>query len=245
MRPLLQQALAERPHALVVQNWAPKSLDDLIRRAVRSGIPVMLAAAGEDRVEATGALGYVGSDNFATGKAGGELMARAGVKHPIVLTIPPGIQLADDRTNGFTRGFGRKVTTVKIPISQLGDTTAMKNIIENTLIKDRSIDGVFSIGSGFNPALMAARSSLGERAKVIHWAAIDGTPEILSGITKKQADFAVDQQLFLQGYEPVKWLALYLRYRFVPIDKLIPTGPAIIDSSNVAQIQALAKRGIR
>jgi simple sugar transport system substrate-binding protein len=58
--------------------------------------------------------------------------------------------------------------------------------------------------------------------------------------------WAVDQQPYLQGYEAVDSLWLYLTNGDVlGGGQIVATGPSFIDSSNVATIATYAERGTR
>ena len=58
--------------------------------------------------------------------------------------------------------------------------------------------------------------------------------------------WAVDQQPYLQGYEAVDSLWLYLtNANVLGGGQTVLTGPSFIDSSNVAQVAQYAERGTR
>jgi simple sugar transport system substrate-binding protein len=67
----------------------------------------------------------------------------------------------------------------------------------------------------------------------------------LQALEKKEMDFAIDQQQFLQGYLPVVFLANYVKYGLLVATDSIPTGPGFVTPDNAKQTIDLSKKGIR
>ncbi len=63
-------------------------------------------------------------------------------------------------------------------------------------------------------------------------------------VEKGQADFAIDQQQFLQGYLPVSFLALNAKYGLMPGGN-VPSGPNLITKDKAKQVVELSAKGIR
>jgi simple sugar transport system substrate-binding protein len=241
---LLNQAIAQKPDGLIISNVAPAALNPAIRKAVASGIPVVLANTGIGETARTGALTYVGNDEVASGRLGGKLMSR-NTKHVLLVTGPDSVPLIKQRNDGFDAGYSGKVTRLTIPLADFSNVTKMRNEIEIALRKDKTIDGAFSIGSILNPPMIAARDSLGSRAGKVHLASIDlGTP-VIAALKAKRYDFALDQQFYLEGYLPTQILVQNIRYALAPAQATTPTGPTVVDASNVGKIASLVPKGIR
>jgi len=73
----------------------------------------------------------------------------------------------------------------------------------------------------------------------------DLSPTVLQALDKKEMDFAIDQQQFLQGYLPVIFLANYIRYGLLIATNSVPTGPGFVTPENAKQVIDLSKKGIR
>jgi simple sugar transport system substrate-binding protein len=241
---LLQQAIAAKPDGLIVDDFAPASLNATIKQAVASGIPVVLSNSGFGQVAATGALTFVGNDDTRTGALGGQMMSKFS-KHALLVTATDAIPFVKQRNDGFDKGFKGKLTRLTIPLGDLSDATAMRNLVSIALGKDKSIDGAFSIGSAISPSMIAAAQGLGARSSSVHLAGIDLTTPVINALMAHKYEFALDQQAYQEGYLPVQMLAQYLRYDLAPTVSLTPTGPTVVTSQNAAKVAALVKQGIR
>jgi simple sugar transport system substrate-binding protein len=124
------------------------------------------------------------------------------------------------------------------------DFTAARDAISGFLQKNPDIDAVLALGpTGAEPALQALEQ-VGKLGKV-KFATFDLSPAVLQAIDKKQMDFAIDQQQYLQGYLPVVFLANYAKYGLMPANDAVLTGPGFVTSETAKQVIDLTKKGIR
>ncbi|WP_019634429.1 substrate-binding domain-containing protein [Actinomadura atramentaria] len=243
---LLQNAVAEKPDCMIVTFDTPSAQGPEVEKAIGAGIPVVFANAGYQEAEKYGALTYIGSDETAQGRTGGQELARRGVKHPLVVTLAPGsLPLTDQRNDGFKQGFSGKTDWLYMSLREASGTTAsIAGTIEAKLARDPSIDAVFTTGVVFAPAVLAARDATGARADKLTWATIDTSAQILGAVKDGKLAFALDQQQYLQGY----WAALvchqYVRYGLKPADPVMATGPFLVTRDNIAGYQKAAAEGI-
>ena len=161
----------------------------------------------------------------------------------VLVTLPPGYPIIEERNEGLEAGFGGKVT--KLALKQFTDVTATTNSMLATLEEDQSIDTVFSAGSVFIPALLAVEKQLGERGEEMKWGTIDISPQALEGVQEGKLEFALDQQPYLQGYLPVLYLKQYLELGLSPVQEQVPTGPAAVTAENAGQILELSAEKLR
>ena len=245
---VLEQAIAADPDGLIVTNQVPNSLTPVIARAVDAGIPVVVAnAGGAEAAKETGALAYVGTDEEEAGRLAGERLASMGAKRPILVTTVAGFSpTVDNRNAGFESAFPEgDVIVLGLPRENLGNASAMTAAIEATLTQNPDADAVFSIGSLLSPPMLAARESLGDRADDMHWASIDLGEQVVTALENGEMDFALDQQQWLQGYESVKILDLYIRYGLTPADFHILTGPSFVTADLLDRYAASIEAGVR
>jgi simple sugar transport system substrate-binding protein len=76
--------------------------------------------------------------------------------------------------------------------------------------------------------------------------AYDMTEDLLKEINGDTLVSTIDQQQYLQGYEPIHWLQGHIDHGFViapGVDML--TGPALVDKSNADQVAEGVKAGFR
>lgn len=236
-RQLIENAIAAAPDGMIVTNPTPDALNPAIEAIRDAGIPFIVVNAGDEFAAEQGALAYIGNDEFASGEVAAKELAKRGSEKALIITIPPGIlPLADNRVNGFKRGFGSNTVDAVVPLDDIGDATKIRNIVLAELEQDDEIDSVFSLGSALSPAMLAARDALGQRGESILWSTIDLGDPVTSGIRDGSVEFALYQQEYLQGYLPVVYLALFLRYQLTPASDLIATGPGLVTAQNIDAI---------
>ena len=239
---LIEAAIARKPDGLVVSNESPDVLDPVIADAVDAGIPVVIAnAMGPDTLEKSGALGFVGQDEFEVGKLAGERMKAAGISTAFCVNPAVGSAPLDLRCRGLAEALGDGNT--RVVATTVDDRTASKNRMKAALQRD-DVDGMLVTAATVNGAqALQAVEETGNTGKV-KIASIDLTPEVLQAVKDGEILFTSDQQQYLQGYLPVQILTLYDEYGLRP-QPLTKTGPAYITSDTAEQAIELSKRGIR
>ena len=114
------------------------------------------------------------------------------------------------------------------------------NYIENY----PSMDGLVGLGPiAAEPALQA----LDQAGKVgkIKVCVFDISPVIVQALVKKQIEFAIDQQEWLQGYLPVVFLSNYVKYGSILQNELILTGPSFVTPENAQKVVNLLSLGFQ
>src|ERR1700736_3769553 len=237
---LIDAAVASKPDGLAVSIPDADALGGAIQKAVKAGIPVISLNSGSDVSKKLGCLLHVGQDEYIAGKRGGERMKTMGIKKAVVINQEVGNAGLDLRAKGFTEavGGGSQVLAVQM------DFTAARDAISGFLQKNPDIDAVLALGpTGAEPALQALEQ-VGKLGKE-KFATFDLSPAVLQAIDKKQMDFAIDQQQYLQGYLPVVFLANYAKYGLMPANDAVLTGPGFVTSETAKQVIDLTKKGIR
>jgi simple sugar transport system substrate-binding protein len=238
---LIKAAIARKPDGLVVSEESPEVLDGPVKEAVDAGIPVIIAAAGEDSVEKTGALGFVGQNEFEVGFKAGQQLEAAGVERVACLNPAVGTPNLDARCNGLKKVLGDGNVDV-VAIDQT-DRTSAKNRVKAVLQRG-DVDGLLALAASTvaEPALAAVEES--GKADSVKLATIDLSPGVLRAVRDGKLLFASDQQQFLAGYLPVVLLTLYKQYGIRP-PAFVPTGPSYVTAENADQVIELSKKGIR
>jgi simple sugar transport system substrate-binding protein len=238
---LIKAAIARKPDGLVVSEESPEVLDGPVKDAVDAGIPVIIAAAGEDSVEKTGALGFVGQNEFEVGFKAGEQLEQAGVTRVACLNPAVGTPNLDARCNGLKKVLGDGNVDV-IAIDQT-DRTSAKNRVK-AILQRGEVDGLLALAASTvaEPALAAVEEA--GKSDSVTLATIDLSPGVLRAVRDGKLLFASDQQQFLAGYLPVVMLTLYKQYGIRP-PAFVPTGPSYVTEENAAQVIDLSKKGIR
>jgi simple sugar transport system substrate-binding protein len=111
------------------------------------------------------------------------------------------------------------------------------------LTQDKTIDAVITLDAQVALVALQALSSAHSSAKLYTF---DTNAALISKIKSGAVQWAVDQQPYLQGYEAVDALWLYLTNgNVLGGGQTVLTGPSFIDASNVAAVAQYAARGTR
>jgi simple sugar transport system substrate-binding protein len=238
---LVQNAIDSRVDAIVVTLAKPDALDAVVKRAVASGIPVVVMNAGFDNWKQVGALGYFGSDDGVAGERAGKRAAEEGAKHLLCVSQEQGHVALEARCDGLRKGFGAgrfdKLYVLGTDMPSVRSTVAAK------LRQDPSIDLVVTLGAPFAITAIQAAKDAGSTAKV---ATFDTNPQSAAAIRSGALQWAIDQQPYLQGYLSVE--ALWLRKtngHVIGGGEPVLTGPYFVDKTNVEEIAPLAAQGTR
>lgn len=240
MSKLIDAAVNQKPAGLVISNPDPDALGAAIKRAVAAGIPVVSMNSGIGAAEKLGITFHVGQEELSAGRiVGAELKKRGGTK-VLCVNQEVGNAALDQRCKGVTEGFGGPVTTM--PTS--ADPAEIEAKIRAALTSDSSINVVLSLSAplvGERAVAAVQGLGLGSKVKV---ASYDLSANFLKAIVDGKAEFAVDQQPYLQGYIPVSSLALRAKYGTLPAGN-VPSGPSFVTKANAAQVIGLSAKGIR
>lgn len=240
MSKLIDAAVNQKPAGLVISNPDPDALGPAIKRAVAAGIPVVSMNSGIGAVEKLGIAFHVGQEELSAGRiVGAELKKRGGTK-VLCVNQEVGNAALDQRCKGVTEGFGGPV--VVMPTS--ADPAEIESKIRAALTSDPSINVVLGLSAPLvGERAVAAVQGLGLGAKV-KVASYDLSANFLKAVADGKAEFAVDQQPYLQGYVPVSSLALKARYGTLPAGN-VPSGPSFVTKATAAQVIGLSAKGIR
>jgi simple sugar transport system substrate-binding protein len=234
---LITDAAGQKPAAMVVTIPDPGVLTAPIKQASDSGVPVIVMNVGVGQLSQVGGLTYVGQDETLAGQEAGTAMAQAGVTHGLCVIHEEQNAALTDRCDGFSKQLattGGTVQVLHVNGAQLHDA---QQAVENALQQDPSINGVLATGlPGFSAAggALQATNAFGK----VKLGSFDVSTTNLAAVQNGQAQFAVDQQPFLQGYEAVQVAAFQARFGQHPFQPIY-TGPSLVTKDNAAQVAKL------
>jgi simple sugar transport system substrate-binding protein len=244
---LLNQAIAAKPDGIYATILDQNAVDKPLRDAIASGIPVIAVNVPDTRplAQRIPYMFYVGGDEEAGGRLTAQRQLKEGaVKHAVCIIHEPGHTGLEARCKGYTaelRKGGAKVD--KLPSSK--DATQATEQIKGFLQKNTDTDAIFGVGPQPATFALTALDELGKKGQV-KVSAYDMTEDLLTEINGGNLVSTIDQQQYLQGYEPVHWLTLNIQHGFVlapGVDML--TGPALVDKSNADKVAEGVKAGFR
>jgi simple sugar transport system substrate-binding protein len=240
---LIEEAAASRPDGLVISLPEP-GIAPAVRRAVKSGIPVVTINSGSNTARSLGVLAHVGQPEFESGLQAGRRLVGAGVRHALCINQQPGNTGLDDRCRGLTRAMrDAGGTSLVLGVDDQDPSTPRR--IANAISGGR-VDGLLALnGTTALEAVDAVRAS--KRAGQVKVASFDLTPDVLDAVASGRLMFAVDQQAYLQGFLPVVLLAERARYGLFPSmdGRVIPTGPNFVTKDDAVKVRELSARSIR
>jgi simple sugar transport system substrate-binding protein len=243
MAQMIDAAVASKPAGLIVTIPDAHALAKAIRGAVAAGIPVIAINSGEDAYKKLGCLMYIGQPEESAGKKAGERMKNMGVKRALILHHEVGNVALEQRIKGFKDGFEGPFHHVNVlPVPR--DFTQCQHAITAYLRDNEDVDGLVALASvAAEPALQSI-DEVGKTGK-IKFCTFDLSLITVQALAKKQVDFAVDQQPWLQGYLPVVYLANYAQHGLQVQSDLVLTGPSFVTPENASRVVDLLTLGFR
>lgn len=244
---LLNQAIAAKPDGIFCSILDQNAVDQPLRQAIEDGIPVIAVNVPDTRPleERIPYLFYVGGDEEAGGRLTAQRQLQEGnIAHGVCIIHEPGHTGLEARCRGYEEELTKAGAKVdKLPSSK--DATQATEQIKGFLQENDAVDAVFGVGPQPATFALQALEELGKKGDV-RVSAYDMTEDLLTEINGDNLVSTIDQQQYLQGYEPIHWLQGHIEHGFViapGVDLL--TGPALVDKSNASQVAEGVKAGFR
>jgi simple sugar transport system substrate-binding protein len=185
---------------------------------------------------------FFGQDESIAGLAAGKRLASENAKNVLCVLQAQGQVQLEARCAGVKQGLGSEGTMSKLYVNG-EDNSAMLSSMTAELTRNKSIDAVITLGA---PVALVAIQAIATAHSPTKLYTFDTNAAEIAKIKSGAVQWAVDQQPYLQGYESVDGLWLYLTNgNIIGGGQVVLTGPAFIDASNVAQVAAYAARGTR
>jgi simple sugar transport system substrate-binding protein len=239
---LIQDAISSHVNGIAVTDPNPGALCPAILKAKAAGIPVVMFNAGFANWQQCGAMEYFGQDETIAGVAAGKRLAAAGAKHVLCVLQTQGQIQLEERCAGVVQGLGSEGAVTKLYVNGT-DNSAMLTTMTSALTRDKNVDAVITLGA---PVALVAIQAIAAAHSSTKLYTFDTNAAEIAKIKSGAVQWAVDQQPYLQGYESVDSLWLYITNGDVlGGGNTVLTGPAFIDSSNVAKVSQYAARGTR
>jgi simple sugar transport system substrate-binding protein len=198
--------------------------------------------AGYSNYQTCGGMEYFGQDEKVAGVAAGKRLAAAGKKNVLCVLQAQGQAQLEARCAGVKEGLGAEGTMSKLYVNGV-DNSAVLSSMSAELTRNKSVDAVITLGAQFALIAIQAMNQAHSTAKLYTF---DTSAAEIAKIKSGQVQWAVDQQPYLQGYESVDGLWLYLtNANIIGGGQVVLTGPSFVDASNVDKVAQYAQRGTR
>ena len=237
---LISNVVEQRVDGIALTLAFPDAEAPNVKAAEKAGIPIIGFNAGVGQWKEQGLLGYAGQDETVAGKAVGERLNQEGAKNVICLDQQQGAVQLEARCDGIKDTFKGKMEVLYVTGY---DMPTVKARMQAKLQQDPSIDYVVTLGAPFAPVVLDAITAAGSKAKV---GTFDMSPVAIKDIADGKIQWAVDQQPYVEGYEAVDMLWLYVTNGdTVGGGGPVLTGPFFVTKDNAAAVAKYAKAGTR
>ena len=236
---LIQNALDSDVDGIAATLASPEAVGPALQSAADAGVPTVALNAGLDAYQQYGALMYFGSDETLAGQAAGKRLADEGAEKILCIVHAEGVISLEDRCAGVKSSFAN---TENLQVNG-ADLAAATATIQAKLAEDESITDIVTLDAGVATAVLDAQDAAGTDAKVVTF---DLNQEIVKAIQDGEIEFCIDQQPYLQGYEAVDSLWLYLTNgNDLGGGQPVLTGPSFVDADNIDAIAKFAANDTR
>jgi simple sugar transport system substrate-binding protein len=243
MTDLVNTATATKPAAMAIPfndpAWEQAACD-----AAKQGISIFAynvppAGAAKNCVKS-----FVGQDFYTVGGLIGQQLIKqvqltAGDK-VLCPAEEPTQQYAIQRGGGVEsvlKTVGAKCTYLRTG----GDDAGALDKLTAWLTANKDVKAIVPLGGTPHRNAVAAENAAGVKAPIIGF---DTSPQVIAGIKSGRILATADQQGYIQGFQTIMQAALYLDFGVSPAN-LNSGGKALIDKSNVGDLEAKDLQGVR
>jgi simple sugar transport system substrate-binding protein len=236
---LIQNAVDSKVDGIATTLATPNALKSAVAAAVAAKIPVAAFNSGIGQYTSVGAMEYFGSDETLAGNTVGARITKEGGKNTLCVIQAAGSVALEARCAGVK---AQAPGTQNLQVNG-ADDNSVKTTLQAKLAQDKNIDYIVTLGAPVALDAIAAVKAAGSKAKVVTF---DLNASAAKDIQNGSLEFSVDQQPYLQGYEAVDSLWLYLTNgNVLGGGKAVLTGPAIVDKTNIDKILPYALKNTR
>jgi simple sugar transport system substrate-binding protein len=204
----MNAAISGKADGIAVCVVDPHAFDAPTEKALKAGIPVV--AYNADGSTANKRLAYIGQDLFNSGVAMGAKIAtlvKKGGRIALFIATPgqSNIQPRIDGAQSALKNKGYKIDVITTGADLPGELTKIDAYVQG----HSDVKGLFAVDAGSTQGIAQTMQKRGLHAKGVRAGGYDLLPITLDLIKKGHLDFTIDQQPYLQGFQPVIQLFLY------------------------------------
>lgn len=237
---MIQNAIDSKVDGIAVSMPDPDALTESVQKAVDAGIPVVVYNAGDRDWQRSGALAFYGEPEVLAGEFAGTELNELGATNALCVLQAQGQVQLEDRCAGLDATF--EGTTEKL-YAEGTDTAAYVSTVSAKLQTDPSIDAVVTLGPGLGVAVAESVKQSGGTQKVVTYAF---NPDVIPLLQDGSIAFTIDQQPWLQGYLSIDSLWMYKKNNSViGAQQSVPTGPVVVDKSNIDSLVPFIEQNLR
>ncbi|MHC6595120.1 substrate-binding domain-containing protein [Arthrobacter sp. C152] len=240
---LIQTAIANKPEAIFVMFQDP-SWNDVVCQAHDSGIMVYGYGIAPTGDTSKCVDGFVGQDFTVVGKTiGQKLLDSVSLKTGDKVLCPveaPSASYAIQRASGVNEAL-KSVGVECTMLETTGADEQALNAMNTWLGANRDVKAVVPLGGTPNRNAVAAEDAVDVKAPIVGF---DTSPQVIEGIKSGRILAVADQQPYTQGFQSIMQATLNADFGLSPAN-INSGGNALVDKSNVANLEAKELQGIR
>jgi ribose transport system substrate-binding protein len=229
---MVQDALAQKPAVLIFSPSQPATAINVLKKAKEQKVPVILVDTGMP-ASFTDYATFIGTDNIAAGKKGGEAMVALLKKGDKVALLDgaPGNPSMTDRNDGAASVLKPAGITIASRQPAYSDREKAYTVMQNILQSTPDIAGVFA---GNDEEALGALRALQQSGKKVPVIGVDANTDNLKAILAGDLYGSVAQGNYDMGKLAVEKGLEVLAGKTVP--KRIDSGATMITKANAQEL---------
>ena len=229
---MIQDVLAQKPDALIVAPSQPDTAVNILSKVRKAGIPVLLVDTGMPE-KFTDYASFIGTDNLAAGKAGGEALVKVLKPGDKVLLLDgqPGNPATGDRCNGAKQALEAAGIVIASRQPAFSDREKAYTVTQNVLQSMPDIAGVFA---GNDEMALGALRAFKQAGKTVPIVGVDANADNLKAILAGELYGSIAQGNYDMGRLGVEKALEVIAGK--PIDKRIDSGATLITKDNAQDL---------
>lgn len=222
--------IAAKYQALSLAPSDPEAMAAVIKRALDAGIPVI---THDTDAPGTGRYFYLGTGNYAFGRAAGEAMVAllggpeaARGKKVIIITGSLTALNSIERIQGFREVVEAAGVQVLDVLNDREDVSTAISLVEAALSAYPDLAGIYGVYAASTTGLARALETAGKTEQIIG-VGVDTIKEHLEFLKKGALDTVVGQRQYYMGYHSVTLLRIAVKYSVETVIAALATTGAL------------------
>lgn len=243
---ILNAALVAKPDGLICTITNPLAMDEILRSAIKKGLPVIAIDSQDDRAanEKIPYLSYLGENSYLAGVLGArETLKIFRPKRAVYGNHHPGAANIEARGKGFLDVMKEEgIPAEAIDITE--DPVKGADILTSYIKRNIDTDCVFTGNILHANTLVIRLEEEGMKPGInVKSCTFDVDEQTLDFIKEGKIMFAIDEQPYLQGYLSTIFMYLHLKYKFTPPTEVPTLG--VFYQKDVDLMRDLVEKNIR
>jgi len=230
---VLETLLASGVDGVAVFVAVPNSLDTVIEKYIKAGIPIVILATGAEAAEKYG-LAYIGQDNYAAGISWGKYILELLGPNPAgkkvcFLTENPGQTSLEDRMAAGKTVLEPAGVHIDI-VDTTHDRATAYGAVESYYLANPDVAAFCAVDTTGSPVAAQFIANNGLVGKVFS-AGFDLTAEVVEGLAAGTMAFTIDQHPYSEGF--LSFMQLYLWHTLGLKPSSVNTGGHVVTGADI------------